>query len=115
MRPRDAATLAGGRGVVSFISRVPRKSLRNEEDLSVSVYSFNAIFAFLAVPSPFRRQRNYPQIQVDIFMALAIMASHKAASSCRGDKSFAEDAWLLHGNKGPIIDPVLWKLRCIAR
>ena len=37
------------------------------------------------------------------------MASHKAASTCRGAKSAAEDAWLLLGNGGPIIDPVLWK------
>ena len=42
-------------------------------------------------------------------MALAVMASYKAASTCRGAKSAAEDAWLLQGNKGPVIDPVLWK------
>ena len=42
-------------------------------------------------------------------MALATMASHKAASTCRGAKSAAEDAWLLSGNRGPVIDPVLWK------
>ena len=37
------------------------------------------------------------------------MASHKAASTCRGAKSAAEDAWLLSGNRGPVIDPILWK------
>ena len=42
-------------------------------------------------------------------MALATMASHKAASTCRGAKSAAEDAWLLSGNRGPVIDPILWK------
>ena len=42
-------------------------------------------------------------------MALATMASYKAASTCRGAKSAAEDAKLLQGNSGPIIDPVLWK------
>ena len=42
-------------------------------------------------------------------MALATMASHKAASTCRGAKSAAEDAWLLSGHGGPVIDPVMWK------
>ena len=42
-------------------------------------------------------------------MALATMASHKAASTCRGAKSAAEDAWLLSGHRGPVIDPVMWK------
>lgn len=37
------------------------------------------------------------------------MASHKAASTCRVAKAAAEDTWLLSGNKGPIIDQVLWK------
>ena len=40
---------------------------------------------------------------------MALMASHTAASTCRGVKSAAEDVWLLLGNGGPIIDPVLWK------
>ena len=42
-------------------------------------------------------------------MGLATMASHKAAATCRVSKSAAEDAWLLAGNRGPVIDPVLWK------
>ena len=42
-------------------------------------------------------------------MVLATMASYKAASTVRVAKSAAEDAWLLNGNKGPIIDAVLWK------
>ena len=42
-------------------------------------------------------------------MALATMASSKAASTCRGAKSAAEDEWLLSGNRGPVIDPILWK------
>ena len=37
------------------------------------------------------------------------MASYKAAATCRGAKSAAEDAWLLQGNLGPVVDPVLWK------
>ena len=37
------------------------------------------------------------------------MASYKAASTVRVAKSAAEDAWLLGGNKGPVIDAVLWK------
>ena len=42
-------------------------------------------------------------------MGLATMASYKAASTCRVAKCAAEDAWLLSGNTGPIIDAVLWK------
>ena len=42
-------------------------------------------------------------------MALATMASYKAASTCRGAKCAAEDAWLLNGNLGPVIDAFLWK------
>ena len=42
-------------------------------------------------------------------MALAVMASYKAASTCRVAKSAAEDQWLLNGNLGPLIDVVLWK------
>ena len=42
-------------------------------------------------------------------MALATMASYKAASTCRGAKCAAEDAWLLSGNIGPVIDAFLWK------
>ena len=42
-------------------------------------------------------------------MALATMASFKAPSTCRGAKSAAEDAWLLSGNIGPVIDAFLWK------
>ena len=37
------------------------------------------------------------------------MASSKAASTCRVAKCAAEDAWLLNGNAGPVIDAVLWK------
>ena len=42
-------------------------------------------------------------------MGLATMASYKAAATCRVAKSAAEDAWLLGGNRGPVIDQVLWK------
>ena len=42
-------------------------------------------------------------------MALATMASHKAASTCRVAKCAAEDKWLLNGNRGPVIDQTLWK------
>ena len=37
------------------------------------------------------------------------MASYKAASTCRVAKCAAEDAWLLSGRRGPVIDPVMWK------
>ena len=42
-------------------------------------------------------------------MALALMASHKAASTCRVAKCAAEDAWLISGNRGPVVDPIMWK------
>ena len=42
-------------------------------------------------------------------MVLATIASYKAASTCRGAKCAAEDAWLLSGNLGPVIDAFLWK------
>ena len=74
-----------------------------------AITSFNTIFGLLKVDTPFKRTTYHPPTQVDIFMALAFMASYKAASSCRGAKCAAEDALLLLGNKGPIIDPVLWK------
>ena len=37
------------------------------------------------------------------------MTSHKAASTCRVAKCAAEDASLISGGTGPIIDAVLWK------
>ena len=42
-------------------------------------------------------------------MALATMASNKAPPTCRVAKCAAEDAWLLNGNTGPVIDAFLWK------
>ena len=42
-------------------------------------------------------------------MALAVMASYKAASTCRVAKCAVEDAWLLSGNIGLVVDPILWK------
>ena len=57
-----------------------------------SVNAFNTIFAMLNIPSPFRDLGTYPRTQVDIFMALAFMASYKAATTCRAAKSAAEDA-----------------------
>ena len=57
-----------------------------------AINSFNTIFSLLDIPSPFRRRKQYPRFQVDIFMARAFMASYKAASTCRGAKSAAEDA-----------------------
>ena len=54
--------------------------------------SFNTIFALLRIPTPFRQVKTFPRAQVDVFMALATMASYKAASTCRGAKSAAEDA-----------------------
>ena len=57
-----------------------------------SIRSFNTIFALLELPSPFKERVSYPPGQVDIFMALAVMASYKAVSTCRVAKSAAEDA-----------------------
>ena len=74
-----------------------------------AVNSFNTIFALLDIPSPFRRMKVFPSEQINIFMGLATMASYKAASTCRVAKCAAEDAWLLSGNSGPVIDAVLWK------
>ena len=74
-----------------------------------AVRSFNTIFAFLHIKSPFLKTKVFPRAQVDIFMALATMASHKAASTCRVAKCAAEDSWLMNGDRGPVIDPVMWK------
>ena len=74
-----------------------------------AINSFNIIYALLNIKSPFIHSRDYPAAQVDIIMALATMASSKAASTVRVAKSAAEDTWLLGGNKGPIIDTILWK------
>ena len=74
-----------------------------------TIRSFEIIYALLNIRSPFVKAREYPAAQVDVFMALATMASYKAASTVQVAKSAAEDAWLLGGNKGPIIDAVLWK------
>lgn len=57
-----------------------------------AINSFNTIFAFLHMQSPFRKTKSYPKSQVDIFMALSFMASYKAAPTCRVAKSAAEDA-----------------------
>lgn len=74
-----------------------------------AIGSFEVIYALLNIKSPFVKAQEYPTAQVDIFMALATMASYKAASTVRVAKSAAEDTWLLGGNKGPVIDAVLWK------
>ena len=37
------------------------------------------------------------------------MASYKTEATCRIANRAAEDAKLLQGNKGPVIDPVIWK------
>ena len=74
-----------------------------------AINSFHTIFALLNIPSPFSSKKEYPRTEVDIFMALATMASYKAASTCRVAKCAAEDAWLLSGNLGPVIDAFLWK------
>ena len=63
-----------------------------------AIGSFNIIYALLNIRSPFVKAREYPAAQVDVFMALATMASYKAASTVRVAKSAAEDAWLLGGN-----------------
>ena len=74
-----------------------------------SINAFNIIFSSLGIRSPFARSRSFPPRQVDMFLALATMASYKAASTVRVAKCAAEDAWLLTGNIGPVIDAVLWK------
>ena len=72
-----------------------------------AINAFNTIYANLGLDIPFKNQRAYPDDQVNIFMALAVMASYKAASTCRVAKCAAEDQWLLSGNMGPVVDPVL--------
>ena len=58
-----------------------------------AINSFATIFGLLNIPNPFQRTwRSHPAAQIDVFMALATMASYKAASTCRGAKSAAEDA-----------------------
>ena len=74
-----------------------------------SINSFYNIFTLLGINSPFTRKKSYPPAQIDILMALAFMASYKATDTCRVAKCAAEDAWLLSGNSGPIVDAVLWK------
>ena len=72
-----------------------------------AINAFNTIFGLLGIDTPFRRTVTFQPAQVDIFMALATMASYKAANTCRVAKCAAEDAWLLNGNTGPVIDAVL--------
>ena len=63
-----------------------------------SINAFNRIYAIMGIDTPFRRQKAYLIEQdVKIFLALATIASYKAAVTCRMGKSAAEDAWLLHG------------------
>ena len=76
---------------------------------SSAMRAFATIFDLLYINSPFDSNRVYPPAQVNIFLALATMASYKAASTCRVAKAAAEDTWLLSGNLGPVIDQVLWK------
>ena len=47
-----------------------------------SIHAFNTIFALLNIPSPFKRVKIYPREQIDIFMALVTLTSHKAAPTC---------------------------------
>ena len=98
-------------GVVWFASYLIflGTSYRTKSTYHSAINAFNTIFDLLYIPSPFFRTKTYPRPEVDIFMALATMASYKAASTCRVAKSAAEDAWLLNGNKGPVIHSVLWK------
>ena len=98
-------------GVVWFASFLVflGTSVGTKSTYKSSITSFNTIFALLDIKSPFKTMRAYPRKQVDVFLALATMASYKAAPTCRVAKSAAEDEWLLSGNLGPIIDPVLWK------
>ena len=84
-------------------SRGTKKTYRS------SINAFNTIYAILGIASPFDRSVTYPASQVDVFMALATMASYKAASTCRVAKSAAEDTQLLGGSRGPIIDAILQK------
>ena len=57
-----------------------------------AINSFNIIFSSLGISSPFTRKRTYAAREVNIFMALATMASYKAASTVRVAKCAAEDA-----------------------
>ena len=57
-----------------------------------AINSFNIIFASLNIKTPFVSARRIPRAQVNLFMALATMASYKAESTVRGAKCAAEDA-----------------------
>ena len=57
-----------------------------------SVRAFNIIFSSLGIESPFTQVRVFHKTEVDLFMALATMASYKAESTVRVAKSAAEDA-----------------------
>ena len=98
-------------GVVWFASYLVflGTSYGTKDTYRSSIRSFNTILALLSLPSPFKKRVSYPQGQVDIFLALATMASYKSGSACRVAKSAAEDAWLLNGNTGPVINATLWK------
>ena len=86
-----------------------RTSYGTKSTYRSSIRAFNIIFSSLGIESPFTQVRVFHKREVDLFMALATMASYKAESTVRVAKSAAEDTWLLCGNKGPIIDAVLWK------
>ena len=98
-------------GVVWFVSYLVflGTAYGTKKTYRSSINALNTIFDFLHIASPFLRSMTFPPSQVDIFMALATMASYKAASTCRVAKSAAEDTWLLNGHRGPVIDPVMWK------
>ena len=53
--------------------------------------SFYTIFALLNIESPFIKEMSFPRAQVDLFMALAKMASYKAESTVQVAKCAAED------------------------
>ena len=84
-------------------------SYETKKTYRFAIRSFEIIYAPLNIRWPFVKAREYPAAQVNVFMALATMASYEAASTVRVAKSAAEDTWLLGGNRGPVIDAVLWK------
>ena len=96
-------------GVVWFASYLVflGTSYGTKDTYRSSIRSFNTIFALLDISSPLNKKTHYPQEEVNVFLALAVMASYKAASTCRVAKCAAEDSLLLGGNSGPVINPTL--------
>ena len=93
----------------TFLVPIPRDVLWDEKNIPVIDQRFLQYIHAAGDKLSIYTKENLPSAQIDILMALAFVASYKAADTCRVAKCAAEDAWLLSGNSGPIVDAVLWK------